>query len=101
MSPTKQHLCRRLKVQLLLLGSKRSRRYWVRPINTSRRIESEFFRLVLEMKGSDPEAFFRYMRMDAASFDELVEILRPRIQRQRTRLREPISPEERLAVTLR
>ena len=53
------------------------------------------------MKTNDPDAFFTYMRMNPTTFDELLEELRPHIERQSTNMREPISAEERLAVTLR
>ena len=100
MSPSKGMLYTRLKV-LLLLKNRRRKRQWVRPINKDRARESEFFRLVKDMKTNDPDAFFTYMRMNPTTFDELLEELRPHIERQSTNMREPISAEERLAVTLR
>lgn len=41
------------------------------------------------------------MRMDVNSFRHLVEVTSPRIVKRNTRMRSPISPSERLALTLR
>ena len=46
--------------------------------------------------------FFRsWLRMDRLSFEELLDLVTPRIIKQNTLMRESISPKERLAVTLR
>ena len=49
---------------------------------------------------SDPEEFFRYFRMDRTAFDEILASIRPFIIHKTTH-RNPTSPEERLAMTLR
>ena len=42
-----------------------------------------------------------FLRMDAATFDELLAMVRPHITFRDTNMRKAISPGERLAVTLR
>ena len=39
--------------------------------------------------------------MDAASYDELLDMVRPLIQKEDTIMREAIPPNERLSITLR
>ena len=45
--------------------------------------------------------FSRYMRMSPESFDHLLSLVSPLISKHTTKLREPISAAERLALTLR
>ncbi|KAJ8952287.1 hypothetical protein NQ318_007455 [Aromia moschata] len=47
-----------------------------------------------------PDKFFKYYRTSIASFDELLETLRPLITKQETSFKKPINAEERLSVTL-
>ena len=54
----------------------------------------------MELRRSDREYFFRYMRMTPEGFDAVLEAIRPLLERS-DRRRLPISPEERLAITLR
>ena len=80
---------------------RRSRSCWVRPILLRRDQCGEYHTLVQEMRASDPEAHQRYFRMSVGDFDELLEKVRNKIEKAYTQLRDPISPGERLAVTLR
>jgi len=57
--------------------------------------------IVTELAAEDLPAFKYYMRMDVNSFRRLVEVISPRIVKRNTRMRSPISPSERLALTLR
>lgn len=45
--------------------------------------------------------FRKFLRMDGTTYDELLELVTPKIQRINTNMREAISPSERLAITLR
>ena len=54
-----------------------------------------------ELLLNDMEGFRRYVRMDYTSFFELVEMIRPTVQRVDTILCKCVSVEDRLAVTLR
>ncbi|CAI6373732.1 unnamed protein product [Macrosiphum euphorbiae] len=59
------------------------------------------FALYEEHESSYPEEFMKYYRMSITSFDELISLVGPKLSKQHTGLRVPISPEERLTVTLR
>jgi len=49
----------------------------------------------------DAIGFHGFMRMSPEAFTELLELIRPVIQRTDTQLRQSVSPEEMLIVTLR
>ena len=85
---------KRAAAALLLLRKKRSRCYWVRPFNQSREEKGEFTQIVKELQLKDDEWFYRYTRMDFNSFQRLVNLLTPAIQRQDTNFRKSVSPEE-------
>lgn len=76
------------------------RRYWVHPLNSSRESDMRFTTFFNEFK-KYPEKFFDYYRMSILSFEELLEKVRPKITKEITHLRNPITAEERLTVTLR
>ena len=57
--------------------------------------------IVTELAAEDLPSFKHYRRKDFNSFHRLVEVISPRIVQKNTRLRSPISPSERLALTLR
>ena len=52
--------------------TRRARRFWVRPILTKRRQQGEYHQLLQEMRLSDPESHFRYLRMSKERFDTLL-----------------------------
>ena len=52
------------------------------------------------MRDVDPETHFEYFRMYMEEFDEILDYVRNRITHPKTH-RQPVSPEERLAITLR
>ena len=68
-----------LETILLLALHLRRRRHkktlrssWVRPIFTRRRQQGEYHNLLQEMRLSDPESHFRYLRMSKERFDSLL-----------------------------
>ncbi|XP_040360159.1 uncharacterized protein LOC121048190 [Ixodes scapularis] len=73
---------------------------YIRYIFDKRTVYGEYHRLVQELRESDPEYYFKYFRMTKASFDRLFSLVYHRILHAPTH-RMPISPGERLAVTLR
>jgi len=81
------------------MSSKR-RRYWVHPLNSNRESDMRFTTFFNDIK-KYPEKFFDYYRMSILSFEELLEKVRPKITKEITHLRNPISAKERLTVTLR
>lgn len=48
------------------------RSVWVRPIFTRRRAQGEYHNLLQELRSSDPESHFRYIRMSKEGFDFLL-----------------------------
>ncbi|KAL5233408.1 hypothetical protein ACI65C_000818 [Semiaphis heraclei] len=76
------------------------RRHWVHPLNLKRPDNGQFQVTFMTLR-SYPEEFMKYYRMSITSFDELISLVRPKLSKQHTGLRVPISPEERLTVTLR
>lgn len=75
-----------------------NRRWWVRPINLKRGEYGDFVTLFAELK-EDADLFFRYTRMDVDTFYELLQMIKPYLQKRSQR--KPICPEQRLAITLR
>ncbi|KAJ8927999.1 hypothetical protein NQ314_019465, partial [Rhamnusium bicolor] len=57
--------------------------------------------LLKELRENDPNDFRSYLRMDETSFRHLLNMLEVHLKKQDTIMRESISPEERLVVTLR
>ena len=49
----------------------------------------------------DPEHYSNYLRLDLATFEELVQSVYPFLKKRDTKMRNAISPAEQLAVTLR
>ena len=99
---TKQdHLIRLLAMsRLSQRARKRSRKYYVRPLHQNRPVDGIFARQLLPMRVLDTEWHKTWYRMSRDSFDELLELVRGKIEKKPTH-RHPISAEERLALTLR
>lgn len=79
---------------------KLKRRYWIHPLNTKRIQQSQFYILHPQLR-AHPEKFFDYYRMSITSFNGLFNLIQADIKKRDTHLRLAISPEERLAITLR
>ena len=83
------------------VNAKRKHKFWVREI-FRRRIQSGAFNtIVRELRLFDREYFFRFLRMSSERFEDLLSRVGPLIKKKKCRSREPISPAERLMVTLR
>lgn len=91
-----------LTCALLYIRFKRNkkRRYCVHPIMSDRLFSGIFHSLHSKLK-EHPDKFFKYYRMSEETFNEILSLLGPYIQRHDTRWRVAISVEERLSVTLR
>lgn len=59
------------------------RRFWVHPINSQRRRLGEFHHLVQEL-AEHPERYERYVRMSKNQYEEILEGIRPLIEKQDT-----------------
>lgn len=57
--------------------------------------------LLRELEIREPGDLYNYLRMDITSFENLLDMVRPTIEKQDTRLRESVSARERLTATLR
>ncbi|XP_075711692.1 uncharacterized protein LOC142748488 [Rhinoderma darwinii] len=79
---------------------RKRRRYWVHPIVSQRPRKGHFHTLYDDLR-QHPEKFHNFCRMSISSFDCLLSDLGPGITLQDTNMRQCISPEERLIVTLR
>ncbi|KAK3925156.1 Lipoprotein-releasing system ATP-binding protein LolD [Frankliniella fusca] len=89
---------------VLLLGvcylwrkERTNRRYWRHPSLVLE--EGEYNTLFTYYKENCHDRFFRYCRMEVWQFDELLNLLRRRLSKRSRR--QPVPPEERLAMTLR
>ncbi|XP_040214550.1 uncharacterized protein LOC120944863 [Rana temporaria] len=80
--------------------SRRQHQYWVHPMVSHRVSTGHFCNLYSELR-SYPTKFMNFTRMSVPRFDDLLERLRPRLTRMDTVMRNSVSPEERLLVTLR
>ena len=83
-----------------LLKEPTRRRYWVHPYHVERDTCDRFSKFYKNIRQYD-DKFFEYYRMSKASFDELLQVLKPHISKHDTQCRKAISPEERLTITLR
>ncbi len=77
----------------------RKRRWCVLPLNQTRDSHGEFRMLLSPMTVIDPEHYFRYFRMSRDSFEELLNLVGPKITHSNTHSL-PIGPAERLSLTL-
>ena len=76
------------------------REVWVHPLNEERTEKGEFYTHYTDHRKFD-DRFFELYRMTVGQFDELLYRVGPRILKQETNFRRPLSPEERLAITIR
>lgn len=84
---------------VLLKKKNASRRRWaVRPVNQRRNELGEFVTLFHEIK-NDEVYFFKYTRMNSDCFNYLLTLVKPYLLKRSRR--QPLSPEYRLAVTLK
>ena len=76
-----------------------ARRWWVHPLLTSRERHGFFithFQYMLE--NDDEELFFKYTRMTLHQFNFLIQRARPYLLKRSRK--KPLSPKERLMITL-
>nr|XP_039270100.1 protein ALP1-like [Styela clava] len=94
---------KRLAIALYLANNteQKQREHWVHPILKRRKELGEYHRLVQEMRLERTVAFRNQYRLDPGMFDDLRSLVAPYITKTTTNFREPISPEERLGITLR
>jgi len=71
---------------------RRPRRYQTRPwlAGERRRLYGHHAKLMEELRVEDPQSFFSYLRMEPAMFDELVQRVGPRIEKQDANMRKAL-----------
>ena len=96
-------LVRRRKIMVENNGPKQRRltKFWVRPSLQKREEYGIFHTLFQEYRESDREYFFRFCRMSPDSFDYIAYMIELKIKKKPTNFGKTISPEKRLAVSLR
>ncbi|KAK8763791.1 hypothetical protein V5799_033603 [Amblyomma americanum] len=80
---------------------KKPRGCWVQPWLLRRKRQGAYENLMRELALDDGEAYRRWIRMDTSAFEDLLNRIRPRIEKRDTSFREAIQAGERLAITLR
>ena len=74
---------------------------WTRSCIACRQQKGAYNLLLKELESEDQNSYTNFLRMSRESFDELLSLVLPYIKKKNTNMREAISAEERLAVTLR
>ena len=80
---------------------RRNRTMWMRPWVQRRNTQGVFHNLVQELEAEDPEMYRKYFRVSPEDFRIILGKVEPYIVKQDTRMRQAVTPAERLAVTLR
>ena len=74
---------------------------WIRPYLRRRLVHGHFANLMRELADEDPVLYKNFLRIDEATFNEIVDRVRPLIEKQTTWWREPLDVGLRVALTLR
>ena len=95
-----------LLTAIFLLRRRRRRlmkckRIWVRPWISRREQYGAYYILMKELEREDADGYAAYQRITPKCFFELLEKIRPSIEKQNTKMRKCIPPDLRLAITLR
>ena len=99
----RQQRIRRMKLFLMFMMFDMQmvhREVWIHPLNVERVSKGEFYRLYLDQRHF-PEKFFENYRMSTHQFDEILNKIDPLVRKKDTNLMKAITPEEKLALTLR
>ena len=90
-----QHQLLIARRRLLRRRRRRAPRWWVRPwLTPARRLEyGHYNRLMQELRVEDENAFANYVRIPPHMFDELLNRIRPVIQRRDTHMRPALDAE--------
>ena len=92
---------------MLIAGDSRNRKrwenrkFWTKPYISRNPSLGAYNTLVQELRTEDAAAFKNFLPMDQTCFDELLEMVKPHLQKQDTNMRKSIPAGEKLALTLR
>ena len=78
-----------------------NRKVWTKPYISRNLTLGAYNTLVQELRTEDAAAFKNFLRMDETCFHELLEMVKPQLQKQDTNMRKSIPAGEKLALTLR
>ena len=78
---------------------RRNRTVWTRDWIKNRMKQGAYHQLLQELRLTDKPSYQYFLRMDIESFEEILEVISPLIQKQDTCMRQAIPPAERLALT--
>ena len=95
----KEASCLAIALAVRLKKEKRKCRWmreWLKKIN-----EYIHENLLKDLRLSEPSDFQNFLRLDATSFDELLKMITPRIEKRNNTMRDAIPPSQRLSITLR
>ena len=67
----------------------------------ARKSKNVYNNLLQEISLEDEQGFYEYHRMYKRNFAELLDLVSPFIKKQDTKMREAVSPAQRLSITLR
>ena len=84
-----------------MMKKKQRKRFWRRGIFRDRKLYSEYYTLYQSLRDTDREFHYRYVRMSKERFDHLLSLVKERITKKDTNMREAITAKERLVITLR
>ena len=73
---------------------------WVHPLNELREEKGEFYTLYPDLRHLSPRFVHTY-HMSVPKFNELLQLLEPRLYKADVNFRSTISPEQQLVLTLR
>jgi hypothetical protein len=85
---------------IILLDKRKRKRVWTKEW-LKKRGKYTHLRLLKCIQSCEPPDFVNYLRMDYATFQELLTLIKPHIERENTVMRDAISAEERLVATFR
>ena len=81
--------------------NRKRRKDWVKPWLKKRKTHGFYSQLLNELRLEECDIYENYLRMKPKNFEEIFLLVRDRISRQSTHLRELIAPEIKLAITIR
>ena len=89
------------KIKIKRKKKRKERETWVKSWLLKRDLKGAYNNIIQELKLDDPENYRRYLRMNTDTFEELLRRVTPRLEKQTTAMRKPLSVAEKLACTLR
>ena len=79
---------------------KRTKRWWVHPINQSRKSFGAYYSLIPQLR-MHHDRYQEYLRVDIQQFSDIHRRIAPLISKKDSKFRECISTDERLTICLR